>query len=103
MGRVLTQKDQLNNLSSFAYDDVAATTTMTDSTLAVSTWNRSGNLPRGATNPGGTTSKQFNAALDVTSYTDADQKTWVAEYDTRGNMCATHCAGPAVVHREVDI
>jgi RHS repeat-associated protein len=94
LGRVTSQKDQFNNLSTFAYDDGAGTTTMTDSTQAVSTWNRSGNLPKGATNPGGTTSKQFNASLDVTSFTDADAKTWVAEYDARGNMLSRTAPAP---------
>jgi RHS repeat-associated protein len=94
LGRVKSQKDQFNNLSLFDYDDVAGTTTMTDSTQAVSIWSRSGNLPRAATNPGGTSSKQFNAALDVTSFTDADQKTWVAEYDGRGNMLQRTAPAP---------
>jgi RHS repeat-associated protein len=94
LGRVTSQRDQFNNLSTFVYDDVAGTTTMTDSTQAVSTWNRAGNLPKGATNPGGTTSKLFNSALDVTSFVDADGKTWVAEYDARGNMLSRTAPAP---------
>ncbi len=93
-GRVLSQKDQLNNTSTFAYDDVAGTTTFTDASGAVTTYNRSGNVPNGMAGPAGSTATQFNAALDATSYTDATGFTWQATYDARGNMLSRAAPSP---------
>jgi RHS repeat-associated protein len=85
-GRVVSQKDQLNNVSSFAYNDTAGTTTLTDAAGAVRVWNRLGNVPNGATDPAGSVSTEFNAQLDAVSFTDATQHKWTATYDARGNM-----------------
>ena len=51
-GRVVSQKDQLNNASTFTYNDAAGTTTFTDASGAVTTYDRAGNVPNGQSGPG---------------------------------------------------
>jgi RHS repeat-associated protein len=93
LGRVVSQLDQLNNLSTFSYNDAAGTTTMTDAAGAVRTWNRVGNVPNGATGPEGSSSTQFNAALDPVGFTDASGRSFAATYDVRGNMLSRSGSG----------
>jgi RHS repeat-associated protein len=93
-GRVVSQKDQLNNVSSFAYNDTAGTTTLTDAAGAVRVWNRLGNVPNGATDPAGSVSTEFNAQLDAVSFTDATLHKWTATYDARGNMLSRTAPAP---------
>ncbi len=93
-GRVLTQKDQLNNLSTFSYDDLTETTTLTDASGAVRTWGRGGNLPRSANTPAGSTATSFNALAQPTSFTDAVGKVWSATFDSRGNMLSRTSPAP---------
>jgi YD repeat-containing protein len=93
-GRVVAQLDQLGNNSTFAYNDAAGTTTLTDASGAVRVWNRLGNVPNGATDPAGSVSTEFNAALDATSFTDATGHKWTATYDGRGNMLSRTSPAP---------
>ena len=93
-GRVVSQKDQLNNTSTFSYDDAAGTTTFTDASGAVTTYNRAGNVPNGQSGPGGTIATVFNAALDATSFTDATGHAWQATYDGRGNILSRTAPAP---------
>jgi RHS repeat-associated protein len=91
-GRVVWQDDPLGKRSTFAYNDAQQITTMTDAAGAVQSQNYSGNVLGAVSTPAGSSVIGRNAALDVTSYTDADGKSWAAQYDARGNM--TKRTGP---------
>lgn len=91
-GRVVWQDDPLGKRSTFEYNDAQQITTMTDAAGAVQSQNYSGNVLGTVSNPAGSSIMVRNAALDVTSYTDAAGKSWAAQYDARGNM--TKRTGP---------
>jgi RHS repeat-associated protein len=91
-GRVVWQDDPLGKRSTFVYNDVQQITTMTDAAGAVQSQNYSGNVLGTVSTPAGSSVIGRNAALDVTSYTDAAGKNWAAQYDSRGNM--TKRTGP---------
>jgi RHS repeat-associated protein len=85
-GRVISQADALGKISTFVWNDVNESVTMTDATGVPVTHDYGGFILDGETTPTGSTSTSYNSLLDVIGYTDQDGKQWAAIYDSRGNM-----------------
>jgi RHS repeat-associated protein len=94
LGRVLTQLDQLNNLSTFVWDDVAGKVTFTDAALAVHVDTYANFALTGSSEPSGASATTYDDGLNPSSFTDASLRTWTATWDTKGNMLSRTSPAP---------
>ena len=93
-GRVISQTDPLGNVSTFAYNDAAGTTTLTDATGAAFTDSSAGGVLRGSVEPNGSSTSTLSTKFDVTAYSDAAGAVWTATYDSQGNMLTRTAPAP---------
>ncbi len=93
--RVLTQKDALNNTTSFSWDASSQTDTVTDARSH--TWKDvyAGNTLSQRIDPQSNTYPfTVDSSLSLTSYESGRGKTWAMTYDSNGNMLTRTAPSP---------
>lgn len=88
-GRVVSQTDALEEVSTFAWDDAAQTVTMTDALgRRYTDFYSDGVLIKGVDGAGHTQEFTRDAELRITSFTDPSGARFTVSYDDRGNVAA---------------
>lgn len=93
-GRVVEQIDQLGNHTTFSWDKLSQTSTMTDAAGEYWIDYYAGNILTRSKQPNGRIDKTWDADLNPTSVLDPNGKTWTYTYDANGNVLTRTAPSP---------